>query len=172
MREPMDPARIETELREMLREWVRHPERPIALADHLIYDLEIEDDDAELSMIPDIQGHFGIEPPASAWGGVATVGDVVGLVVRYQRQPPTPAERARDVLEQREAARGLVVFGSRFLAAVGVAAGLELAGSAGAELFVAALGIYFAAGVPARWREGRRFRRERAAWKARRAVQG
>ena len=169
--EPMDRARIEAELRGLLREYVRHPDRPIHPGDHLVFDLEIEDDDASFDMIPEIHRRFGIDPPASAWSSAATVADVVALIERYQRQPPTPEERARDQAEQRERAWAMRRFASRFAAVAGAAVGIELAGGAGAALLGAALGLCFIATLPRRARESRRLHRERQAWKARRMAE-
>jgi acyl carrier protein len=167
----MDRARIEEDLREILREYVRHPERPIDPGDHLVYDLEIDDDDASFDMIPQIHRHFGIDPPGLAWESAATFHDVVALIERYQRQPPTEEERARDEEEQREADVHAWMFGRRFLAAMGTAAGMQLAGGYGIGLFMLAFALWYISRLPGTWRDARDFRRARDAWKARRAAE-
>jgi acyl carrier protein len=172
MTEAMDPARIEAELREILRDYVRYPERPIQPGDHLVYDLEIDDDDASFDLIPAIHRHFGIDPPASAWWTAGTVAGVVELIERYQVQPMTPEERAREQAEQREADRIRWRSASRFLGVVGTAGGMALAGRGeGFVLLMLAVWIYFIARLPLMWRDDRAFRRDRAAWKARRAAE-
>lgn len=167
----MDRGRIGAGLREILREYLRHPDRPMDDGDHLVFDLEIQDDDAEFDMIPEIHRRFGIDPPASAWSTVATVADAVTLIERYQRQPATPEERARDQAERRDAAHALRLFASRWLAALGAGAGIELAGGEGAALVIAAYFLYFIATLPSMLRSAWRARRERLAWKARRAAE-
>jgi hypothetical protein len=172
MTEPMDPARIEAELREILRDYVRHPERGIESGDHLVYDLEIEDDDASFSMIPEIHRHFGIEPPASAWRSAGTVAGVVALIARYQRQPMTPQERVRDEAERRAISRRVRISVGIFVLGIGTAAGMAMAGRGeGVGIFILVFGIFFIARLPFMWRDDRAFRRDRAAWKARRAAE-
>lgn len=171
MTAPMERARVEAELRGILRESVRHPDRPIDPRDHLIFDLEIEDDDLSLDVIPEIHRHFGIEPPAAAWSTVETVSDVVALIERWQRQPLTPEERAREDAAERDRVRGQWMLGRRFLAGASTGAGVELAGGRGLALFMLVCGLCIVASLPSRWREGRSIRRARVAWKARRAAE-
>ena len=170
MMEPMDRVRIEAELREILRELVRHPERPIDPGDHLVFDLEIEDDDVVFDMIPQIHRRFGVEIPGVAWGGVGTFQDLVALIERYQRQPMTAEERARDEEEQRASSHLDRLYASRFLAAMGTAAGMEMSGGYGVALFMLAFALWFISQLPGLWRDAHDFRRDRAAWKASRAA--
>jgi acyl carrier protein len=171
MTEPMARAHIEAELREILRELVRHSERPIDPGDHLVFDLEIEDDDIVFDMIPQIHRRFGIEIPGVAWGAVETFQDLVALIERYQRQPATAEERARDEADRRASSHLDRLYASRFLAAFGVAAGIELAGGEGVVLMVLAFALWFISRLPGMSRDARDFRRDRDAWKARRAAE-
>jgi acyl carrier protein len=171
MTEPMDRVHIEAELREILRELVRHPERPIDPGDHLVFDLEIEDDDIVFDMIPQIHRRFDVEIPGFAWESVATFQDLVALVERYQRQPATAAERARDEADRRESSHLDRLYASRFLAVMGTAAGMELSGGYGVALCMLAFALWFISRLPGMRRDARDFRRDRDAWKARRAAE-
>jgi acyl carrier protein len=164
--EPMERAKIEAELREILREYVRRPERPIEPGDHLIFDLEIDEDDASFDMIPEIERRFGIDPPGFAWSSAATFADVVALVERYQRQPATAEERALDEAREREAAREGRKVGARMLAVLGTGVGLQFAGGLGVPFFGVALAGY----MTFRLRDLARHRHEREEWKVRRAT--
>lgn len=161
----MDRPAVEAALREILREYVRHPERPIAAGDHLLFDLEIPDDDLN-DLVPEILRRFGIDPPLFAWSTVATFADVVALVEHWQRHTATSQDRARDEAERREAVREGWKAGTRVLATFATAAGMQLAGGPGG----AVLGLAFAIFSVGRMREDRRIRRERAAWKAQRGT--
>jgi acyl carrier protein len=164
----MDRTRIEAELREILREYVRHPDRPIHPGDHLIFDLEIDDDDASFDLIPQIHRHFGIDPPAAAWESAATVADVVALVERWQRA--TPEERTEAEAERTAFSAARRRNTSRLLAVLGVAVGVQLAGGKGIALLVLASMLFYLRSLPAMLRDSRWIRREHAAWKARRAT--
>jgi acyl carrier protein len=164
----MEPAKIEAELREILREYVRHPERPIAPGDHLIFDLGIDGDDASFDLIPQIHRHFSIDPPAAAWERVTTLADAVALVERWQRA--TPEDRARAGAERAALAAVRRRNGARVLAVLGVAAGVQLAGGHGIALLVVASLLFYLWSLPAMLRDSRRLRRERIAWKSRRAT--
>lgn len=159
--EPMGRAEIEAALREIMGEYVHPPDRPILPDEHLVFDLQIEDDDASFEMIPEIHRRFAIEPPSYAWSSAATFADVVALVERYQRQPATREELARDRAELREAQHRVH---TRVLAVLGTAAGLQLSGDLGVAFIPVVLVAFLASQVPG----ARRFRRARAAWKARR----
>ena len=166
--EPLEPAQIEAELREILREYVRYPDRPIDPGDHLVFDLEIVDDDASFGLIPQVHRHFGIDPTARAWESAATVADVVALVEQWRRA--TPEERAQAEAERAAFAAVRRRFTLRLLAVLGVGLGVELAGRSGIALLMVALGFPSSCGLPAMLHDDRRARRERAAWKARRAT--
>jgi acyl carrier protein len=168
--EPWDRGRIEDELRGILREHVRHPERDIQPGDHLIFDLEIDDDDLSFDVIPEIHRRFGIEPPARAWMTAATFADTVDLIERWQRAPMTPEERARDEDAELRRRRRMRRMGMAALAWVCIAVALEVwHRGVGVASSAIVMGILYLSMLPWQLREGRRLRRERTAWKARRA---
>jgi hypothetical protein len=112
-------------------------------------------------MIPEIHRRLEIDPPGCAWSSTETFADVVALVERYQRQPATPEELARDRAEWREAQHRVH---ARLLAVLGTAAGLQLSGDLGGAFIGVVLVAFLASQLP----ESMRVRRARAAWKARR----
>ena len=169
MAEPWPREKIEEELREILRKRVS-PGRVIAPGDHLAFDLGIDSEERFHHVVPAMERRFGIDAPAFAWGGAATFGEMVALVERYPRAPPTAEERARDQAEGGRARRlwRRTMLGLAAWAAIAILLETWRSGVGLAASLVAVV-VLFAVRRPAQRRDALRLRGEREEWKALRA---
>ena len=158
----MPESDLPTRIRGILAGYTRRPPSEILRDDHIIFDLEVDDDDASFDLIPHLQREFSFQATAEEWRQVATVGDLEDLIQRLSGQPRAPVMVTVARGEASEARRRILIVA--LLLAVGVAT--YFIHKALFFVLVIGLAVY---SVAINVRTGLQQRRARRLWKRRRA---